>query len=285
MIRRPCGAPVVSLSEPLFSPMRTNPDKQFPSSRIPRYLKALLAASSVLVGSCEKQSKDQPPNAPAEKSDPQPPTSAGRMDRTQGAGDHSQRNQPIPDAVTAFMGKMAGKFEDRDAAMTSIDARLAELPSDEDRTLFVNLLVRRVPHNAYVLRWDMVEKHIASPGLRVGLLGMVLRDSLPEATDWVIARIEESEDPELCRRGVNSTFNFIFDSVEPGEIPAWLAKAFTDDELFNMGLDFWLTELECKNVVGKYRATYEQLLENNRIDKEMKSQLRRAISTLPKSNP
>ncbi len=207
------------------------------------------------------------------------------MDRTQGAGDdHSPRTQPIPDAVAEFMGKMAGKFEDCDAAMASVDARLAELPSDEDRTLFVNLLVRQVPHNAHVLRWDMVEKHIASPGLRVGLLGMVLSDSLPEATDWVIARIEESEDPELCRRGVNGTVNFIFDSVEPGKIPAWLEKAFTDDELFNMGLDFWLTELGSKNVVGKYRATYEQLLENNRIDKEIRSQITSAISTLPKSN-
>jgi hypothetical protein len=100
----------------------------------------------------------------------------------------------------------------------------------------------------------------------------------------VIARIEESEDPELCRRGVNGTVNFIFDSVEPGKIPAWLEKAFTDDELFNMGLDFWLTELGSKNVVGKYRATYEQLLENNRIDKEIRSQITSAISTLPKSN-
>lgn len=190
----------------------------------------------------------------------------------------------MADAVHAFASSIANLYNDHDAAMARIDARLAELPSEEDRMRFVNMLVREIPSSAYVLRWDVVGKYINSPGLRVPLLGMVLRDSLPDDTDWVIARINESENPELCRRGVDSTVHFIFHSREPAEIPGWLEKSFPDDELFNMGLDCWLSELGSKNEVAKCADIYGQLLKSSRIETKVKSQLADYYMALPSND-
>jgi len=244
-------------------------------------LQIIIAAAVATMGSCEKRSGEQSPDASGEQPGSPIVPSIDRQVSSRDSRERLPQKRSLSDAVGEFFAEMEGRWDDHDAARAEIEARLAELETDEDRMGFINLLVRKIPHDAYALRWELLEKHIENPELRTGLLGMVLGDSLPVATDWVLARIVESEDPELCRRGVNSVVNFLFDTIDPAKVPEWLGNAFQDGELFSMGIDLWLSELKSPASGVSNGHIYEQLLHDDRISAKIRSRVADSFFALP----
>jgi hypothetical protein len=240
----------------------------------------LVLAMATIVTSCDESGKERP--------------SEGSQARFQGAAapavqDRASLRSPLRDSarhlskndiINEFLTQMAGRWRDDDA-MALIEARMADFATDEERNHFVNLLVRQIPHEAYELRWDLLAKHIENPSVRTGLLGMVLSDSIPVAPDWVVKQIQDSSDPELCRRGVNGITNYLSDAIDAIEIPDWLANAFEDKELYSQGLDFWLSDIGKAKSDPRFKEVYENILRDRSVSSSLRAKIADLYAVMP----
>ncbi|MEI7912112.1 MAG: hypothetical protein WCK77_20965 [Verrucomicrobiota bacterium] len=185
------------------------------------------------------------------------------------------------DPVKVFLEKNKSSLGDYELLKRLIEEHLATLSSDRERAHFTNLLIRAMPAEQYECQWQLCGDYIKNPEQLNGFLAMALRNAMPINPAWVIKQINSSSDPSLCDLGIQGMVNYYWHNTSPLDCYQQLKSSFQDHELFDLGVGYWLDNIDLYANKRDLFSAYEEMLRDQNLGTKTRDRIASEFMKLP----
>ncbi|MBN8460396.1 MAG: hypothetical protein J0M04_21415 [Verrucomicrobia bacterium] len=153
-----------------------------------------------------------------------------------------------------------------------VSEALAKLESDEQRTLFMEGLIRTLPPDLFEIQWNLAGEFVESITARTNLLAEAIRDAAKVDRSWAFEKLRSHEDPVVCEAALQGVVKSIKSDDGLLETVEIIRKELGDSDVYSQALYHWLSELHDQPEVSIPLEMAKELLFDPRVNAKMKEQ-------------
>lgn len=151
-----------------------------------------------------------------------------------------------------------------------VEARLSSLQNEEQRSMFMEGLIRALSTEHFSIKWRLAEDFVKPFGPRTELLAAAIRDAAKVDPSWAFEKLRSYDDPVVSEAALQGVIKAITPAGSPLTAIEIIKSELGDSEFFSQALYHWLSELKDQPGAAVPQDLAKEFLTDPRVDAKMK---------------